>query len=151
MSKSNLDLRKLFHDLYTFYMNNQPSAAFASDYYLRMKSAYLNLFIMGGYFDLRPEDNKALYKFSGIPLHLENPEITKSWHELFNGDKTNEDVLKFFSMANGIDCESFPQVDSPQLDPEWYQEWLATPIENFQFFGLSASHALYLSTGGPCW
>lgn len=151
MSESNPELRKMFEQMHSFYLSNNLTDAFIREQYLKMKSVYLNLFTMGDYFGIQVENNKALYKFLAIPIYVRNPENSQAWHELFDGDKTNEDVLKYFCLANDRDYESFPQVTGRNYDEVWYREWLATPIENYQSFGLSAYHAMYLRINGPGW
>lgn len=141
MSVTNLEMRKMFEDMGAFYMNNDLTNAFIRNQYIKMKPVYLNLFIMGVYFNILPDCNKALYKFVATPVYTQNPESSVAWYNLFVGDNNNEDVFRYFCLANDINYDSFLQASNPELDSDWFRKWLDTPIENFQSFGLSQEHA----------
>lgn len=149
MSKSNLDMKEMFNQMASFYLNNDITEPFIREQYIRMKPVYLNLFIMGGYFDIAPEDNKALYKFCVIPIYIQDSEHNVAWYRLFEGNNTNEDVLRYFCLTNDINYDCFPQASNPELDSEWFRKWLDTPIEDFQSFGLSEKHAESLRRSLP--
>lgn len=149
MSDSNPELRKMFEQMRSFYLSNNLTDAFIREQYRKMKSVYLNLFTIGDYFGISAENNKALYKFLAIPIYIQNPENSVVWHELFDENKTNEDVIRYFHLANDINYDCFPQASNPELDSEWFRKWLDTPIENFQSFGLSEKHAESLRRSLP--
>lgn len=148
-------LRNILHELHSFYLvadrfDSKTTETLTKEY-LVQRSIFLNLQLLGEYFKFRTERNVALYKFCIFPIYIKNPEVSTAWFELLTNGKTNEDVVKFFCLANDVTYGSFPQASEYRYDSEWYNNWLNTPIESFQSFGLSAEHAVYLSTGGPGW
>ena len=148
-------LRNILTELFSFYRVVDRFDANSNETirkeYLVQRSVFLNLHQLGKYFKFRIERNVALYKFCIFPIYIKNTEVSTAWFDLLANGKTNEDVVKFFCLANDIVYGSFPQISDFRYDGEWYSKWLNTPIENFQSFGLSAEHAIYLSTGGPGW
>lgn len=155
MSTFKKELMEVLYAFYSFYLSEEIANNFKPkemrEDYLKQRSIFLNLLRIGDHFGISKEDNIALYKFLPFPVYIKNPEVSPAWHELFVGDKTNEDVLRYFCLANKINYDSFPQADTKNYDKKWYSKWLATPIVDFESFGLSPDHAMTLSNGGPCW
>jgi hypothetical protein len=153
MSSFNHSVKQYLSAVCSFYLKEDLNIVNDKDqlYYKRVRSVFLNLCLLGECFLIPMEKNIALYKFVPFPIYIEKPAVSTNWFDLFADGKTNEDVVRYFCLANNIDYNSFHQVNNTVYDETWYHKWLTTPIENFESFGLSSRHAVCLSTGGPCW